>query len=335
MRTQSNLDRSVGSNLITLPEVSAALAQPSAIGGGKTAKAGKRLIGAASASSARDAAPAPIAIPADLLAASRKTFDSAMSGQHPVDPMLGRSLSCLTSAVNSVIKRSGSLIEKSLRAALEQAGYIVFTQVAMQLSKAATDLVRANARDTLRGVNVKLEAPADDAPLVIFDMLVIDPRTRRATLIECKRGNGATELRKIQPITATLLAGSLQVASYLKAKGIAVKSVDARVIDYYGRSGFPDAIRVTGEQLDAYFNAPVKPLVDSVLEGVRARLFAFVPDLLNVALTDARGDCVEAGRADLAELPTGARIQPHHLPMIEMARGVRTNARRTAAVTHA
>ncbi len=30
----------------------------------------------------------------------------------------------------------------------------------MQLSKAAKDLVRANARETLRGVSVKLEAPA-------------------------------------------------------------------------------------------------------------------------------------------------------------------------------
>lgn len=201
MRTQSNLDRPVGGNLITLPELSAALGQPAAIGvklftsnkrRAKTAvrkvRAGAIVAGVPSTS---------IAIPADLLAASCKTFDAAMSGEHPVDPMLGRSLSCLTSAVNSVIKRSGSLIEKSLRAALEQAGFIVFTQVAMQLSKASKDLVRANARETLRGVSVKLEAPADDAPLVIFDMLVIDPRTRRATLIECKRGNGATELRKI------------------------------------------------------------------------------------------------------------------------------------------
>jgi hypothetical protein len=334
MRTQTNLDRSVGGNLITLPGVPAALPQSSAIGGGKTAKMGKRRIGVASRKMSPGATTVQITIPADLLAASRKTFDSAMSGQHPVDPMLGRPLSCLTSAVNSVVKRSGSLIEKSLRAALAQAGYTVFTQVAMQLSKAATDLVRTNSRDMLRGVNVKLEAPADDAPLVTFDMLVIDPRTRRATLIECKRGNGATELRKIQPITATLLAGSLQVASYLKAKGIAVRSVEACVIDYYGRSGFPDAIRVTGEQLDAYFNAPVKPLVDAVLEGVRARLFAFIPDLLNVALSDARGDGVEAGPADLAELPTGARIQPHHLPMIEIARGGRRRNLRNSAVTH-
>ncbi len=237
MRTVSNLDRCNGGNLITLPELSAALSNPVAMLG-EPDKARKRRARAAFVKSARAPKKSSIAIPSDLLMAARKTFDAAMSGDHPVDPMLGRSLSCLTSAVNSVIKRSGSLIEKSVRAALEQAGYMVFPQVAMHLSNAAQDLVRANARETLRGVSVKLEAPVDDAPLVIFDMLVFDPRKQRATLIECKRGNGATEARKVEPITATLLAGSLQVASYLKAMGITVKSVDARVIDYYGHSDF-------------------------------------------------------------------------------------------------
>jgi hypothetical protein len=334
MRTQSNLDRCNGGNLITLPELSAALANPATIFGDEQ-KAGNRHARAAARKTAHDASLVPITIPADLLAAAHKTFDAAMSGEHPVDPMLGRSLSCLTSAVNSVIKRSGSLIEKSVRTALEQAGYLVFTQVAMQLSKAAKDLVRANTRETLRGVSVKLEAPADDAPLVIFDMLVFDPRTRRATLIECKRGNGATEIRKIEPISATLLAGSLQVASYLKAMGIKVKSVDARVVDYYGRSGFSDDLRISGSQLDVYFRAQVMPLVDAVLSNVRDRLFAFVPDLLNVALTDARGDGDDAGGHDLAELPTGARIQPHHLPMIEVQRGARTRAHQRREPMHA
>ena len=334
MRTQSNLDRCNGGNLITLPELSAALANPATIFGDEQ-KAGKRHDRAAARKTAHDASLVPITIPADLLAAAHKTFDDAMSGEHPVDPMLGRSLSCLTSAVNSVIKRSGSLVEKSVRTALEQAGYLVFTQVAMQLSKAAKDLVRANARETLRGVSVKLEAPADDAPLVIFDMLVFDPRTRRATLIECKRGNGATEIRKVEPISATLLAGSLQVASYLKARGIKVKSVDARVVDYYGRSGFSDDLRISGSQLDAYFRAPVTPLVDAVLGRVRARLFAFVPDLLNVALTDARGDGKDVPGPDLVDLPGGARIQPHHLPMIEVARQGRKFAPRHASAMHA
>ncbi len=335
MRTQTNLDRFVGGNLITLPEVSAKLAKPPANDRGKAPKPAKPSANAASSKSLSGDQPTKIAIPADLLAASCKTFDAAMAGEHPVDPLLGPSLSCLISAVNSMVKRSGSLIEKSMCAALEQAGYIVFTQVALQLTKASKDLVRNNSRDTLRGINVKLEAPADDAPLVIFDMLVIHPRTRRATLIEVKRGNGATEIRKIEPISATLLAGSLQVASHLKAKSIKVKSVDARVIDYYGRSGFPDHLRITGDQLDAYFKAPVKPLVDAVLGGVRARLFEFVPDLLNVALADARGDGKDMPGPDLVDLPGGARIQPHHLPMIEVARQGRKVAPRHASAMHA
>lgn len=132
----------------------------------------------------------------------------------------------------------------------------------------------------------------------------------------------------------------MQVASYLKAMGIKVRSVDARVVDYYGRSGFPDQLRITGDQLDAYFRAPVRALIDAVLEGVRGRLFAFVPDLLNVALSDARGGSpndmqTDEARPNLAELSTGARIQPHHLPMIEVTRGARKAARGNPAAVHA
>lgn len=321
MRTQFNIDRLSGTNLITLPELSAALSQPDAMklppkSGTHMNTGATRATGKAQG---RDASHETV-IPAELLAAVQQTLDGALSGTFPDDPLLGPSLSCLTSAVNSVIKRSGSLIEKSIRAALERAGYIVFTQVAMQLTDAAKELVRSNARETLRGVNVKMAAPADNEPLVIYDMLVIHPGTRRATLIEVKRGGGSTELRKIEPISATLLAGSLQVASFLRAKGIKVRLVDACVIDFYGRSGFADHLRVSGEQIDARFKAPVKALVDAVLNEVRARLFEIVPDLIHEALVEARGDDAGDTVSDLVELPGGARLPRRHLPMIETPR---------------
>jgi hypothetical protein len=73
MRTQTNLDRFVGGNLITLPEVSAELAKPAANDRGKASKAAKRSTNATSRKSLSGNQPTKIAIPADLLAAARKT----------------------------------------------------------------------------------------------------------------------------------------------------------------------------------------------------------------------------------------------------------------------
>ncbi|MGL4438810.1 MAG: hypothetical protein ACRCUE_06025, partial [Bosea sp. (in: a-proteobacteria)] len=194
-------------------------------------------------------------------------------------------------------------------------------QVAMQLTDAARDLVKRNPPGSLRGVVIKADAPAAEEPLVVYDMLVVHPGRRHATLIEVKRGSGKTEIRKIAPITATLLAGGLQATSFLRAKGIKVRSVDAKVIDYYGRSGFGDDVRITGDQLDAYFKAPIKPLVDAVLARVKTRLFTAVPDLLNTALLQARSAANDNRRArdEVVTLPGGATIAKAHLPAVDRA----------------
>jgi hypothetical protein len=334
MRTITNFDHYSGDNLVTLRDVSAALAvrEPNRLSndndidvalGVKSPPASSRKASRrkAKASDAAAIAPAPVAIPKALADAADATLAAALAGEHPVDPLLGPSLSCLTSAVNSAVKRSGSLIEKAIIAGFEQAGFMVFPQVAMQLTDAAKDLVKRNAPGSLRGVVIKADAPAAEEPLVVYDMLVVHPGRRHATLIEVKRGSGNTEIRKIAPITATLLAGGLQATSFLRAKGIKVRSVDAKVIDYYGRSGFGDHVRVAGDQMDAYFKAPIKPLVEAVLARVKTRLFTALPDLLNTALVQARGAANDNGRArdEVVTLPGGATIAKAHLPAVDCA----------------
>jgi hypothetical protein len=155
--------------------------------------------------------------------------------------------------------------------------------------------------------------------VVVFDLLAVHPGRRRATLIEVKRGNGLTELRKIAPITATLLAGGVQATSFLRARGIKVRAVEAKVIDYYGRSGFADDVRITGDQIDAWFKAPIQPLVEAVLTRVKTQLFTAVPDLLNTALVQARSAANDNAREtdEVVTLPGGANIARVHLPAIE------------------
>jgi hypothetical protein len=319
MRTEFTPSRLDGGNLTMLSDVSAALAAP--VDAALTPLATK-----AASKPVNNLTPPAVAIPALLLASVHKTLDEVFSHKHAVEPVFGASLSAMMSALNSVVKRSGCLIEKSIAAGLKQRDLIVFTQVAMHLTDAAKDLVSLNAPDVLRGVAIRSDAPANvEVPLVIFDMLVFDPKTGRAKIIEVKRGNGKTELRKIKPITATLIAGSLQVASLLKAKGLKIKSVEARVIDYYGHSGFPDHIRLPGSDLDRYFGADVQSLVEATQRLVTADIMAEVPDLLGAAMRQARGLVANDNRADdkapvdLVTLPGGARVSAAHLPVIETA----------------
>ena len=256
------------------------------------------------------------AIPTALGAAAEKTITAALSGRHPVDPLLGADVSVAVSILNSAVKRSGAIIEKALAASLERAGYVVLPQVSMQLSAAAVDLVANNSPSTLRGVAITTDATAG-RPTVVFDLIVWCPRTRRAWLLEVKRGNGPTEIRKIKPITATLQAGALHVKAYLARMGLKVRTVEPRVVDYYGNSGFPDEVRITGDQLDRVFGASIRPLIEMVLAGIKERLFTAVPELLMRAMAAAHQDRGEAPPRTIT-LSGGVRVAPQHVNQIEL-----------------
>lgn len=273
----------------------------------------------------------PVLIPNTLQEAADKTIDAALAGSHPVDPLLGYDVSVAVSTLNSAVKRSGTIIEKALARSLEQQGFVVLTQVSMQLTAAARDLVANNAPATLRGVAITSQAPTE-GPTVIFDLLVWCPRTRTAWLLEIKRGNGPTELRKIKPIAATLQGGALQVKAYLAKMGLKVKRVEARVVDYYGHSGFPDDVRITGDQLDHVFRAPVRALIEQVLDGLRTRLFTAVPALLLRAMTAAHKDPQAADQPHVITLPGGVKIAPEHVRAIELPARRKPKARPTAKV---
>ncbi len=313
MRT-STLSNTSRGEVVSLSDVTAAIADASKPIGASNRDA-KRLPTLSLASSLKPA------IPATLLASSLKSLDEAMAGDHPTEPMFWGSFSQMLSASNSIVKRSGPMIEKGLVASFEQSGFVVFKHVAMQISDAARALVANNDVAKLKDVSVAADAPASGR-MTVFDLLVYNPATKVATLIEVKRGNGVTEVRKTGPIVETLLAGALQVKALLKARGLAVSRVDAKVIDYYGHSGFSDDMRITGDQLDSYFRAPVRAMVEALLSEVARQARLKVRPLLESALAElvATTQAPRPAQPPLLTLPNGLRVCPEHMGSIEVHR---------------
>jgi hypothetical protein len=313
MRT-STLSNTSRGEVVSLSDVTAAIAN-AAKPNGTHARDPKRLPTLSLASSLKPA------IPAALLASSLKSLDEAMAGAHPVEPMFWGAFSQLLSASNSIVKRSGSMIEKALVAAFENAGFVVFKQVAMPISDAARALVANNDKAKLKHVSVVADAPASGR-MTVFDLLVYNPRTKVASILEVKRGNGITEARKTVPISETLLAGGLQTKAYLKARGLKAQKVEAKLIDYYGHSGFGDDLRVTGDQLDAHFKAPIKATVEALLSEVARQARLKVRPLLESALAElvATTQAPPPAQSALLTLPNGLRVRPEHMASIEVRR---------------
>jgi hypothetical protein len=313
MRT-STLSNTSRGEVVSLSDVTAAIADAAHL-----RPSDQRLVPAGSALGVSSSL--KLAIPAALLASSLKSLDTAMSNSHPTEPMFSPKVSDFLSRANAFVKRSGSMIEKALGASFEQCGFVVFPQVAMPISDAARFLVVNNDVAKLKDVSVAADAPTSGR-MTVFDLLVYNPATRVATLIEVKRGNGTTEARKTGPIGETLQAGGLQVKALLKARGLKVRRVDAKVIDYYGHSGFHDDLRITGDQLDAYFKAPVRGMVEALLTEVSEQARRHIRPLLESALAElvATTQAPLPAQSALLTLPNGLRVRPEHMGSIEVRR---------------
>lgn len=223
------------------------------------------------------------ALPADLLSRIDKTVSGAASAEFAIDPLLGPSLSAVTSFLNSVIKRSGGVIEDALYAALvPNRRFLVMQQVRLPITSAAEMYVQENGP-----VRVGALALASDGATVRFghfDMIVIDLQRSVAMVIEIKRGSGVTESKKRRTTERDLACARLQLASYVRTLlGIKLKSYRCHVIDFYGRSGFRDELTVTRDKLDALFGVAVTPTIDAALAALETQMLARVPPMLQIA----------------------------------------------------
>jgi hypothetical protein len=230
---------------------------------------------------------APLVSHAAIARASRAVIANAMAGDFPVDPVIGSDLSKSFSIINSVVKRHGLLIQRTLGDALAASGrFDILTEVRLPITEAAHDLLTSDNSDRdLR--KIKLKADSNTLRMVAIDLVVVDTQSGWAGAYDVKRGNGTTESRKRGPIELDLRATRLILASFLAKCGYdGIRSVTSAVIDYYGASGFSKEMRLTGGELDEHFGVPVVDTVEAMTAELQRALHAEMRNLLTPALTN-------------------------------------------------
>jgi hypothetical protein len=223
----------------------------------------------------------PLISPAAIVRASRAVIDNALAGDFPIDPVIGPNLSKTFSIINSVVKRHGLLIQRTLGDALAASGrFEVLTEVPLPITEAAHDLLTSQNSDRDLA-KIQLKADSKIIRMVTIDLIVVDTQSGWAGAYDVKRGNGATETRKRRPIEHDLRASRLVLASFLAKYGYDdIRSVTTAVIDYYGASGFSKELKLTRE----HFGVPVLDTIDAMTAELQRALHAEMRTLLAPAL---------------------------------------------------
>jgi hypothetical protein len=229
--------------------------------------------------------PAPLVSAAAIAHASRAVIANAMAGDFPVDPVIGPDLSKSFSVINSVVKRHGLMLQKSLADGLVASGrFEVLTETALPITEAANDLLTSHNSDRDLA-KIKLKADSNVLRMVTTDLIVVDTECGWAGVYDMKRGNGATESGRRRPIEHGLRASRLVLASFLSKLGYeGITSVTSAVIDYYGASGFSKDLKLTREELDGHFGVPVVETIDAMTAELHRVLLGEMRTLLAPAL---------------------------------------------------
>jgi hypothetical protein len=229
----------------------------------------------------------PLVSAAAIARASRAVIDNAMAGDFPIDPIIGPDLSKSLSVINSVVKRHGLMLQKSLADALAATGrFEVLTEVALPITEAANALLASQNSDRDLA-KIKLKADSAILRMVTVDLIVVETEAGWAGVYDVKRGNGATESARRRPIEHGLKAARLVIADYLSKLGYeGIRNVTSAVIDVYGASGFSKDLKVTGDELDEHFGVPVLATLEAVTTELHRTLFAEMRGLLAPALAN-------------------------------------------------
>jgi hypothetical protein len=227
----------------------------------------------------------PVVSPAAIARDCRAVVANAMAGDFPIDPVIGADLSKSFSVINSVVKRHGLLIQRTLGDALAASGrFEIMTEVRVPITEAAQDLLTSNNshRDLAK---IQLKADSKTTRMVPLDLIVVDTESGWAGVYDVKRGNGMTESRKRGPIELDLRAARLVLASFLAKCGYdGIRTVTSAVIDFYGASGFSKDMKLTKDELDEHFGVPVVDTVDAMTAELQRALHAEMRNLLMPAL---------------------------------------------------
>jgi hypothetical protein len=271
---------------------------------------------------------APLVTPAAIARASRAVIANAKAGDFPIDPVIGEDLSKSFSIINSVVKRHGLLIQRTLGDALAASGrFEIMTEVRVPITEAAQDLLTSknSHRDLAK---IQLKADSKTIRMVPLDLIVVDTESGWAGVYDVKRGNGMTESRKRGPIELDLRAARLVLSSFLAKCGYdGIGAVTSAVIDFYGASGFSKEMKLTRDELDEHFGVPVVDTINTMTAELQRALHAEMRNLLMPALTNMPHGNDQAPGAEIVVPPLTAETAKAEI--LENAIGRVLNARPT------
>src|ERR1700692_2103990 len=137
----------------------------------------------------------PLISPEAIVRASRAVIDNALAGDFPIDPVIGPNLSKTFSIINSVVKRHGLLIQRTLRGAAAASGrFEVLTEVPLPITEAAHDLLTSQNSDRDLA-KIQLKADSKTLRMVRIDLVVVDTESGWAGADDVQRGKEATQSR--------------------------------------------------------------------------------------------------------------------------------------------
>lgn len=171
------------------------------------------------------------------------------------DPIIGAH-SVVASVAAKVQKVHGKDLPAALGRILEAHGFKVWVEPQVWLPANAVALARDNTIDTL--ATLKVPACGADRKIYRPDLIVYCGKTGWTCSIEGKRGGGASDSTAKNESTVNIRATYLSLPQWAREQGLQPSICDARIIDFFGASGFSDELALRGWQLDSYFGCLVE-----------------------------------------------------------------------------
>lgn len=184
------------------------------------------------------------------------------------DPMLG-AFTHTASLLRSVVTRAGQVIPDVISLALRQDEYYtVLREHKLPLTRTATEVVKNNQSSP----GIELRSDTQILDTFDADLIVIESKTRHATLIECVRGSVPLSGPRTKALVHKVRVAALSARSALEAEGHRINSVSGAVYDRYGRSGHEDAMTVRSDAIDEFLGVAVIRYLDRLDERIREAL---------------------------------------------------------------
>lgn len=218
------------------------------------------------------------------------TIAAALARQFRADPIVPATYSNTVSAIGSVVKRHGSVIQAAIVERLRASPHHHVMEVRRLVVPPEADLLaRTGALETCLRTSLPYD-PHGGGRIVAPDLIVIDRRTNVVTAYEIKRGSGHLDAGKRRATERDLLCTAMILPSLVTRMGYAVAQPGrARAIFYYGCRSTDHRLSLTRADLDRHFGWPVRAYVEEANALFRTRFVQALAERNGALLTSNDG----------------------------------------------